>query len=179
MASWRGEYLDALKERDDQQQHDSDLIDACAYFSLLYKGVLLLTFSDTELADRTAAIEAEKLATFSVSRPANTDSDPPHHLAAGDGSAQLRSDLAEALRSKAQLQSRLKKADEELEKLKHKTRSDGRILKDISSERLVLITKVKDRGEELKGKAKLLEVRYTSRSILHILGADRITGCSE
>jgi Autophagy protein 16 (ATG16) len=76
----------------------------------------------------------------------------------GDGSAQLRSDLAEALRSRGQLQLRLKMAEDELEKLKLKNKSDAKLIGDLSSERVILLTKVKDRDEELKGKTKLLEV---------------------
>lgn len=72
--------------------------------------------------------------------------------------AQLKSDLAEALRSKGQLQSRLRVAEDELEKLRTKSKADNRIVKDLHAERAVLMTKVKDRDEELRGKAKLLEV---------------------
>ena len=72
--------------------------------------------------------------------------------------AQLRSDLAEALRSNGQFQSRLKAAEDELEKLRVKTKVDSKAIKDLYAERSVLVTKVKDRDEELKGKAKLLEV---------------------
>lgn len=74
--------------------------------------------------------------------------------------AQLRSDLAEALRSKGQLHSRLKTAEEELERLRQKNKFDGRMVKDLSSERTILMIKVKDRDEELRGKAKLLEVIF-------------------
>jgi hypothetical protein len=72
--------------------------------------------------------------------------------------AQLKSDLAEALRSKGHLQSRLKVAEEELDKLRIKSKADTKLIKDLYAERAVLQTKVKDRDEELRGKAKLLEV---------------------
>lgn len=71
---------------------------------------------------------------------------------------QLKSDLAEALRSKGQLQSRLKAAEDELDKLRLKSKIDFKAVKDLTAERAALIIKVKDRDEELKGKAKLLEV---------------------
>lgn len=72
---------------------------------------------------------------------------------------QARSELAEALRSKGQLQIRVKNAEEELEKLRVKSTAEGRRLAELTTERAILATKVKDRDEELKGKAKLLEVR--------------------
>jgi hypothetical protein len=71
---------------------------------------------------------------------------------------QLKSDLAEALRAKGQLQSRLKVAEDELDKLRLKSKLDTKAIKDLTIERAALIIKVKDRDEELKGKAKLLEV---------------------
>lgn len=73
---------------------------------------------------------------------------------------QLKSDLAEALRAKGQLQSRLKVAEDELDKLRLKSKTDAKVIKDLYTERAALIIKVKDRDEELKGKAKLLEVPY-------------------
>jgi hypothetical protein len=89
----------------------------------------------------------------------------------------MRSDLAEALRSKGQLQSRLKAAEAELERVKTKNKSDTRLIKDLSGERVVLITKVRDRDEELRGKAKLLDVWSSyceSKSeCLQILGCTR------
>lgn len=76
---------------------------------------------------------------------------------------QLKSDLAEALRSKGQCESRLKAAENELDKLRLKNKTDTKLVKELYAERAVLQTKVKDRDEELRGKAKLLEV-YMHRS---------------
>lgn len=75
-----------------------------------------------------------------------------------ESNPQLRSDLAEAIRSKSQLQSRLKTAEAELTKLRAKTKADSESIKELSSLRNVLTLKVKDRDEELRGKAKLLDV---------------------
>lgn len=117
--------------------------------------------TDTTLADRTAALEAEISATISSASMAAPSRDRPQIPTTGDGSPQLRSDLAEALRSKGQLQSRLKVAEYELDKLRQRNKTDGKSVRDLSTERLILITKVKDRDEELRGKAKLLEVRHS------------------
>lgn len=47
-----------------------------------------------------------------------------------------------------------------MERLRQKNKFDGRMVKDLSSERTILMIKVKDRDEELRGKAKLLEVIF-------------------
>ncbi|KAI9733202.1 MAG: hypothetical protein M1818_007320 [Claussenomyces sp. TS43310] len=139
--SWREEYLHVLKEADSRAKKDYELIDAY-----------------TTLTDRTAALEAEKAAITSTSTATTTgarlSSQSPSNA---DGISQLRSDLAEALRSKGQLQSRLKVAEEEIQRSRLKIKSDAKLIKELSTERILLNTKVRDRDEELKGKAKLLE----------------------
>jgi hypothetical protein len=66
--------------------------------------------------------------------------------------------LAEALRSNGQLQARTKAAEAELVKLKAKSKSDRKLIEDLSKERAFLSQKLKDRDEELRGKTKLLDV---------------------
>lgn len=78
-----------------------------------------------------------------------------------DGTPHTRRDLAGALRSNGHLQSRLKLAEAELVKLKAKTRSDNKLVEELSKERTILGQKVKDRDEELQGKAKLFNVWRT------------------
>ncbi|KAE8450979.1 hypothetical protein EG329_005419 [Mollisiaceae sp. DMI_Dod_QoI] len=142
MTSWRDDYIQALQERDQRerasyQRLDDELI--AAYTSLL---------------DRTAALEAEKAANGPP--PTETKSkDAPH--AVNDGSAQIRKDLAEALRSNGQLQSRIKVAEAELTKLKTKNKTDSKLINDLSKDRGHLNQKLKDRDEELRGKTKLLD----------------------
>jgi uncharacterized protein involved in exopolysaccharide biosynthesis len=113
---------------------------------------------DTSLADRTAALEAEKAAIISSGIPLTTAKDLTSSPPTSDIATQLKSDLAEAIRAKGQLQSRLKVAEDELDKLRLKSKIDTKAIKDLTIERAALITKVKDRDEELRGKAKLLEV---------------------
>jgi chromosome segregation ATPase len=71
--------------------------------------------------------------------------------------AQLRLDLAEALRSKGVAETRLRTAEEELDKLRAKTRSDSKSLRNLESEKGSLTRKLKDRDHELREKRKLLE----------------------
>lgn len=97
------------------------------------------------------------------SADALTSSKSPSKSLESTGDAQLKVHLAEALRSKGQLQTRLKSAEEELEKLRAKTATDKRLVRELTSERNNLALKVHDRDEELKGKAKLLEVNVITR----------------
>lgn len=113
---------------------------------------------DTELLDRATALEAEKAANASTSTEVPKSKDAPATTAnANDGSAQIRRDLAEALRSNGQLQSRTKSAEADLTKLKAKSRTDTKSLDELTRERNYLSQKLKDRDEELRGKTKLLD----------------------
>lgn len=76
----------------------------------------------------------------------------------------MKSDLAEALRARGQLQSRLQLAENALERLKAKVKADSTLIKDLSAERTLLAIKVKDRDEELRGKAQLLVVLSLTRA---------------
>jgi septal ring factor EnvC (AmiA/AmiB activator) len=77
--------------------------------------------------------------------------------------AQLKSDLAEALRSNSSLQSRLKNAEAEVQRLRTKTMQDAKALDKLNRERTLLSQKTKDRDEELRGKAKFLDVSVVLR----------------
>lgn len=110
-----------------------------------------------------AALEAEKTVLTSriTSAPeGKKGGSPPAPQPASDdpGLAQLNYDLAEALRAKGTLQTRIKKAEDELADLRNKVKSDARLIKDITAERTALATKLKDREHELREKRKLVEV---------------------
>jgi len=72
--------------------------------------------------------------------------------------AQMKIDLAEALRARGHLQSRLKLAEEGLQGIQARVKADSKTIKELSAERAILLVKVKDRDEELRGKAQLLVV---------------------
>lgn len=81
-----------------------------------------------------------------------TDKSPTELLAT------VRQDLSEAQQSRAALQTRLTATTYELEKLKTKSTSESKRIKELSAERSQLQLRLRDRDEELRGKAKLLEV---------------------
>lgn len=57
------------------------------------------------------------------------------------------------------MQSRLDSIAEELQKLKLQTQLNSKRIRELNAEKNLLTTRMRDQDEELKGKAKLLEVR--------------------
>jgi len=79
--------------------------------------------------------------------------------ASGDALARARQDLSEAQRGKGVMQSRLDGVSEELQKLKLQTQLNSKRIRELNVEKNLWTTRMRDQDEELKGKAKLLEVR--------------------
>ena len=75
-----------------------------------------------------------------------------------------RADLSEAQRSRSELQGRLARVTAELEKLRKRNTHDSRRIHAYGGEVAHLQLRLKDRDEELRGKAKLLDVCYRSLS---------------
>jgi chromosome segregation ATPase len=71
--------------------------------------------------------------------------------------AQLRQDLTKAQQERGELQTRLDAALRELETLKGKAKVDGKRMNQLNAGLSQLTIKLKDREEELRGKAKLIE----------------------
>lgn len=69
----------------------------------------------------------------------------------------MRADLAEALRQKSSLESRLRKATAERDALQATQRAQSRAVRDLSGERDALRLRVGDQAEELRGKKQMLE----------------------
>ncbi|KAI8963520.1 autophagy protein 16 [Daldinia sp. FL1419] len=149
MNDWRSEYLTALRGMEQNDPVNKDLVDACS-----------------QLVDRVTALEAEKAVWQTSKNPPASLGKPLGKAVATTGTtdnssdpnvAQLRLDLAEALRSKGQFQSRLKAAEDELQKLRSKAKVDTKRINDLTAERNILSAKLKDRNEELAGKNKMLK----------------------
>ena len=77
----------------------------------------------------------------------------------------MRHDLSEAQKSKGVMQSRLDDISVELQTLKLQAQYDIRRIKELSSEKATLSIRMKDQDEELRGKAKLLEVMQPRQMI--------------
>lgn len=119
----------------------------------------------SQMADRISGLEAEKasleahLAKNDTNKQPHLSPSPGTPCAADDPAAiQVRLDLAEALRSKGVTEARLRVAEEELSKLRSKSKEDSRSIRHLTLDKTVLTTRLKDREHELREKRKLLEV---------------------
>ncbi|MCJ1453649.1 hypothetical protein MMC28_003996 [Mycoblastus sanguinarius] len=152
MPFWHHEYLSALQERDKRDKANQATFD-----------------SYTKLANRTATLQAAP--TAEAAKPQGTSRSSPKPQNRGDSRekgaptsptstdtlARLRSDLGEAQRSRGLMETRLQAVTEELQKLKIQSSLDSKRISELTKERASLTTGMRDRDEELKGKAKLLE----------------------
>ncbi len=78
--------------------------------------------------------------------------------ATDDTFAPILLELAEAVRAKGQLQTRLKAAEKTRDELAIKTKADTVLIRSLQVGKAALATKVRDRDEELRGKTQLLVV---------------------
>ncbi|KAK7402610.1 autophagy protein 16, interacts with Atg12p-Atg5p [Neonectria punicea] len=143
MPNWRDQYLSSLKDAELSNPVNMDLVQTCS-----------------QMADRISALEAEKSSLESlITASGNTaaQSVDPSSTSANPAVAQLKQDLAEALRSKGVTETRLRTAEEELAKLRSKSKTDSKSVRDLTADRSTLHTRLKDRDYELREKRKLIE----------------------
>ena len=76
----------------------------------------------------------------------------------GIAAIQVRQNLAEAQRTRTELETRIGVISGELEKLQLKSKTESQHIDELSVEKSILVKKLRDRDEELRGKSKLLEV---------------------
>lgn len=142
-------------------------------FFYFFSSNALSLHPDTKLADRTARLEAERLAAppppspttakpttnkpspsrFGRSSPA--DPDPPTPTT--DALSRLRADLATTQTSRASLSTQLASATEALAALKTRAARDEKGLAEARGRVAALERKLRDRESEIKGKARLVE----------------------
>jgi flagellar motor protein MotB len=145
MADWVETYLSALRKRDEVEKANIQLYDYCAK----------LADQRAELQKQTKDVSEEKPATpppgFGLRRVTSpTRPESP-------GVSQMRADLTRAQAERAELQGKLEVVSKELEVMKVKSKQDTRKLSQLQASVNQLSLKVRDREEELKGKAKLVE----------------------
>lgn len=139
----------------------------------------MLRTSDANLADRTAALQQASSPKESTEphddpvpslksndRKGTRDRGAPTSSSHGDSIAKVRQDLGEAQRSRGLMEARLQSVAEELDRLKLQNSLDTKRISNLTKERSTLTTGMRDRDEELRGKAKLLEVRAYAFSII-------------
>lgn len=154
MADWKAHYLGALKARDELEKADAEIYDKC-----------------TRLADRNAELRAEVRRLKAANKAGTPTSNPvpaplisygfrrqmsPQLASDSDAMAQLRQDFAKAQQDRADLKSQLESTKKELDTITSKSKNDGKKVAHLNSSVTQLSTKLRDREEELRGKAKLL-----------------------
>lgn len=74
--------------------------------------------------------------------------------------AKVREDLGEAQRSKGAMQAQLQSLNGEVAELRAQSQVDKKRIRELGVEKTNLVKRMRDLDEELKGKAKLLEVCF-------------------
>ncbi|MCJ1241078.1 hypothetical protein MMC14_009082 [Varicellaria rhodocarpa] len=144
MSSWRDEYNAALQLRDLNERRNAEFYQ-----------------SYTKLADRAATVESMSPVQEPYlkqgpesSRGANSQLTSKVLPA---GIQKVREDLIEAQQNRVELQGLMTKMTEDLFRLQVKSKSENRQVSELLVEKQSLAVKLRDRDEELRGKAKLLE----------------------
>ena len=128
------------------------------------------------MADRTAALQAARSTEATGIEELRPSPSPKDHkrirekvtsgsLTVEDSISKVRHDLSEAQRSRGLMETRLLSVTEELQKLKIQSSLDSRRIGELFKEKLTLTTGMRDRDEELRAKAKLLEVSFNALCI--------------
>ncbi|KAJ5629666.1 Autophagy-related protein 16 [Penicillium herquei] len=157
MAHWREEYFAALAVRDQREKANLALYDSYTRLADRTATFAASIDADSNSPDdqRSSAHSEAPRAVSSIpaskKQPAETGPSPTALLNT------TRADLAEAQRSRSELQEKLNQITTEVEKLRKRNTKDSRRINALESERLQLYSRLKDRDEELRGKAKLLE----------------------
>lgn len=158
MAHWREEYLAALAVRDHREKSNIVIYDAYTRLAdISAKSPHTIETSGRFPGDRglTGTSETQK-AVYSQSTATQK-----HQTEANQPITELlnttRAELAEAQRSRSELQDRLDRTTNEAGKLRKKIDQDGRRMNTLENEVTQQQKRRKDVEEELRGKAKLLD----------------------
>ncbi|RMD40766.1 hypothetical protein DV735_g4354, partial [Chaetothyriales sp. CBS 134920] len=149
MADWAEQYLGALKARDRVEKANIGLYEHCSRIEdeKAELAQIALVTKDDEQPEPNRLPPAPSL--FRVSSPPPRPESP--------SVAEMRLDLARAQQERSELQRRLDLLTSDLDSLKTKSRKEAKKLVQTSAQVVHLTTKLRDRDEELKGKAKLVE----------------------
>ena len=133
---------------------------ACCDRSVCIKRTKLTT-ADARLARRVSHSQATASTGIAPTDEGVVKKHQPHGEA-GSSTVEvtnaIRADLSEAQRSRSELQNRLDVVTSDREKLQKRSGLDQRRISALDAERMQLRMRLRDREEELRGKAKLLDV---------------------
>lgn len=82
--------------------------------------------------------------------------------------ARLRASLAEALRGRAQSETRLRAAEADVCELRTRADAEGARARRLSAERRALAVKLRDRDDELRAKTKMVVDVQDELAVLHL-----------
>ncbi|KAE8146828.1 autophagy-related protein 16 [Aspergillus avenaceus] len=148
MAHWKEEYSAALAARDRREKSNNAILNA--YTKLADRAGLIATTAD----DGAQSSESHRQSPAIDSKKQPPGSPGP---SLQDVLAATRLDLTEAQRSRSELQDRLTRTTAELEKSRKRGSQDSRRIALLEREASQLQLRLRDRDEELRGKAKLLD----------------------
>lgn len=121
------------------------------------------------MADRSAQILSTKLSPPLPTKPSSPTHPPPivgrrgpsatatSPSSPSEPNAQLRLDLSTAQQERSELQAKLDRTTKDFEKLKSRSKTDIKRITQLTSELSQLSLRFRDRDEETRGKAKLLD----------------------
>jgi hypothetical protein len=151
-ADWREQYLAALKARDAVEKRDLELYNYCS--RLADQRAEFQKANDKKASAESAEKPLATVPPPSLGYLRRVSSPPPQD---STSVALIRQDLVKAQQERADLQTRLEKASQDLDCLKTKARQDTKRLAQATANVNQLTLKLRDRDEELKGKTKLVE----------------------
>lgn len=159
--SWQDQYLAALQIRDNREQANKSIYDACTSSSSTFHLVLsdtLTSLTDTKLADHTSTLTSQAVpsALPNTNVHASTSAQPPPETDTTALNA-LRTDLATAQSTRTTLTTELADLTTTLASLQSTLTSTSATANSLAREKAVLERKLRDRDEELKEKGRMLE----------------------
>ncbi|KAL9124778.1 MAG: hypothetical protein Q9175_008182 [Cornicularia normoerica] len=152
MPSWRDDYLNALQDRDKKEKASQ-----AVYVSYAKLADRTATLQAARSAENTGLREEPKSSPNLKERKTGRVKAVPGSPITGDAIIKVRQDLGEAQRGRGLMETRLQSVTEDLQKLKIQTSLDSKRIGELLKEKATLTTGMRDRDEELRGKAKLLE----------------------
>ncbi|KAI1624890.1 autophagy-related protein 16 [Exophiala viscosa] len=158
MATWSEQYLAALRARAEVEQANLELYDYCTKLAD-QKAELHKKASSHAQAPREEGepVTSPQPSLMSMGMGMRRVTSPPVARPDSPNLAQLRQDLAKAQQERGDLQTRLESVTRELETLKARGKADSKRIAQLTASVSQLTVKLRDREEELRGKAKLIE----------------------
>lgn len=164
MATWKEDYSAALEARDATEKANIEIYEACLRY-FIRPPSLTDRISDTRLADRIAELSQQR-STEALHENTAEQTLPPAASKRGsklssplpsEALSQMRQDLTKAQQDRGELQTQLDTVTKQLETLNGKSKVDTKRISQLSAGVTQMTVRLRDKEEELRGKAKLVE----------------------